>query len=57
MENEKLCGAMVRLPESRYYELRRLALERRTTFNRFAREILERYLKKQTGSKRSEPLP
>ena len=45
MEDEKLCGAMTRLPEGVYFELRRMALERRKSFAVFARQILEEYLK------------
>lgn len=44
MKTKKIYGAMVRLDESTYFELRRIALDHRSTFNRFAREILEQYL-------------
>jgi hypothetical protein len=44
MKDEKMYGAMVRLGEATYFELRKIALDRRSTFNRFAREILENYL-------------
>lgn len=55
MKNEKIYGAMVRLPEGTYFELRKIALEHRSTFNRFAREILERYVENHGERSQKEP--
>lgn len=51
MKNEKTYGAMVRLDERTYFELRKLALDQRSTFNRLAREVLEGYLKQHKNAK------
>ena len=53
MRNEKMYGAMTRLPEGSYFRLRQMALDKRTTFARFARQILEGYLDEQTKKSRS----
>lgn len=46
----------LRLPESLHFELRRLALEKRTTLNKLARHALEDFLKRQTQAHaESEP--
>jgi hypothetical protein len=55
MKNEKFCGAMLRLKEATYYELRKIALDNRSTFNKFAGEILEHYVAaRSTGKRRSQ---
>jgi hypothetical protein len=53
MKNEKFCGAMLRLKEATYYELRKIALDNRSTFNKFAGEILEQYVTR-TAKRRSQ---
>ena len=52
MRDKKIYNAMVRLDGETYFALRRVALDRRRSFNQLARDVLERYLATQrpTGS-------
>lgn len=53
MQKEKLAAGMVRLPVRTYAALRKLAIDRQTTFPRLARLALEQFLHSEAKQDRS----